>query len=88
MATYRVENIEFAVVELGSAEITFDVERLDVDVWVLVKSAAISTGTRGTAIEIAKEIRAATIQIATKDSFMTSVYEDVLAIVSGEVIEI
>ena len=87
MATYRVENLVLVSIDLPSATIQFDVERLDTT-WVLVKTATTSVATSSSALEIAKAIGDIAKQIAIKDALTSSKFADVVAVLSGKEFEV
>ena len=86
MATYRIENLVLLSIDLPSATVKFDVERLDAT-WVLVKTETTSILTSSSALEIAKTIGGIAKQIAIKDALTSSTFAEVVAILSGKEFE-
>ena len=86
MATYRIENLVLLSIDLPSATVKFDVERLDAT-WVLVKTETTAILTSSSALEIAKTIGGIAKQIAIKDALTSSTFAEVVAILSGKEFE-
>jgi len=87
MAKYRVENLVLVSIDLPSATVEFDVERLDAT-WILVKKATTSVATSSSALEIARAIGDIAKQIAIKDALTSTKFTDVVAILSGKEFEV
>ena len=86
MATYRIDNLVLVSIDLQSAMVEFDVERLDAT-WVLIKKASASVSTSSSALEIARAIGDIAKQIAVKDAMTSDIFAQVVAILSGKEFE-
>ncbi len=86
MATYRVANISFALIDLSSANCTLDVERLDAT-WTHIKTLTVSVLTSSTAQELVREIGGVAKEVAIKDNLTNDIFEDVIAILTDKEFE-